>query len=265
MRYLPTAVRTLITTADQLKVALPKTARADLIHALDVIDKATSMNDLSSDVPAAVFNALDAGNDPTSDPEVIAAAVRAQIGNQAVYSQVIDRASVNLVDTVRLHIDGIFDTFKPAYDKAGVQLEEAHAILTSHGIDSLDRTDQIATAGLDVARANLQAREATVLLDQITNPLTQLLVASELTPGSYLGLAFTTVDTGDAPAVAVRQSMGHKTKLSPWAALSAGYTLSLANTGAVIERVRHANDIQALAQSQQEQEQREAAAGKYRS
>lgn len=225
-RLLPSAIRLVLQTADELQVKLPAVIRDDLDSHMALINNVAETSFAGQSIAQAVNEAVLAGNDPVDDPAVQAAFIRDRVCELQNVGALNSAALDMLHASVRPALDAIFDAFKPAFDTAGTQLTEAHAVFVSNGLTEMDDT-QIASSGIDVAQANLDARRSIETMRRIRNVLDAVEAAlGKIGSGNGVSRAAMTIDPGDTPATEMRRFLG---AITPWEALNAGYTISLAS------------------------------------
>jgi hypothetical protein len=223
---LPLALRTVLQTADELGVKIPTKLRTDIDSRMALIKNVAETSFAGQSVAEAVNEAVLAGKDPVDDTAVQAAFIRDRVHELQGAGALDSAAQTMLQKVVADAVDGIFDAFKPAYDKAGAQLSAAHAVFAANGLTTMDDS-QIASAGIEVAQANVDARKAIDVMRRIPTSLDSLEAAlGKMGNGNGVNRAAMTIDTGIAPASDLRRFQG---ALTPWEALGQGYSISLAN------------------------------------
>jgi len=237
-RLLPMAIRAVLQTADTHNAKIPKALRADLENSLELIANVATTSFAGQSIADAVNDAVRNGEDPTESADVQAAFIRDRVQELQSNGALDNAARTNLHQVTVDAVDGLFDAFKPIYDAAGAQLAAAHATFVANGIPTMDDT-QIANANLDVAQANVDARKAQATLRSILNALDALEAAlGKMGSGNGVGRAVATFDLGTTPASDLRRFLG---AMTPWEALTEGYTISLANPTEQRARIARAN------------------------
>lgn len=239
MRNLPPTIRNIYKVATRHKITIPADIRRDLDKAMNVIDRAESATFDGPTIGEAVTAALMAERNPVTDNAVQLAIVRDRLQSTQTISQIVGTATGTLYDATLKHLDRIVEVFKPVFNKAGETFTEAVEQLTAAGITKLDGTGG---SNLDLARANIQAREAAEIMQEIGGATGSLLVAVGRLNGTPLGTKVNRIDTGDTPAVEILNTLQHSS--NPWDAVVAGYTISLATPTETDDRAAHAYEIQ---------------------
>lgn len=239
MRNLPHLIRKLYDTAEKHKVTIPAAIRKDLDTHLEVIKRAESATFTGETIGAAVISALMADRDPVTDPNVQAAIVRDRMNSTQTINQIVETSTTMLHSAIREHMEEIFEAFKPAYNKAGATFTDAVQQLHEAGFSN---TAEGGHPNLELARANLDAREAETTITTLHQAITTLLVTAGSKNGTPLGRMVDRLDTGDAPSYQILNTLTQGWTL--WDAVVAGYTISLATPNETDDRAAHAYAVQ---------------------
>lgn len=223
MRALPPTIRRLYDAADKLKITIPADIRRDLDKPLTVVDRAETAVFDGPAIGEAVTAAFMADRDPVTDPAVLEAIVRDKLNATQTINQIVETGSYALHDASLKHLDRIVEAFKPTYDKAGAAFTEAVERLTAAGITELDGAGG---GSLELARLNIQAREAAATMQTIATATGSLIVTVGRVNGTPVGAMVNRLDTGDTAAVELINTL--RPGWTTWDAVNAGYTPSLA-------------------------------------
>lgn len=253
-RTLPLTVRQLLKTADAHNITIPARIREELDRRMQLINAAAELDFTGKSVPEAVNDSLEAGTDPFTDQGIQEAIVMEKLRQMSGTEALTDVARTRLHSVVAGNLDEIVQAFKPAYDEAGQRLSTAHAVLTTHGIEDLD-DERILQAGIEVARANTEAREALNTLQALDSAINMLLGITGRLDGTPVGRTVRTLDTGDTPADNIRM-LGKN--LTHWQGVSAGHTVSLATPTETTQRRERAYAMQERVEAGQELQARRA-------
>lgn len=235
-RIFPITVRQLLAAADKHNVTIPPKLRNQIDKDIHIIDLVSEMNFKDGPTIAeALVDALAGDRDPFSDPAVQAAMTRETIANRHSFGGLTEAARVRLLETVTASVEDIVESFKPAFNKAGAKLATAHATLTSAGVPTPD-APEVMNRSLPIAAASIDARNTLETIREIWSVIDLVLNATGRSSGAAGGRTAQIIDTGDATSGEVRQ-LEQGRKADPWAALNAGYTISLATPTEVKERV----------------------------
>ncbi|RJT81960.1 hypothetical protein D6T63_04220 [Arthrobacter cheniae] len=239
-RTLPLTVRQLLKAADAHKVTIPVQIRKELDRRMGLINAAAELNFTGKSVPEAVNDSLEAGTDPFTDQGIQEAIVMEKLRQMSGTEALTEVARTRLYTVVADNLDEIVEAFKPVYDEAGQRLSAAHAVLIAGGMDDLD-DERILKAGIEVARANTEAREALHTLQALDSAINMLLSIIGRLDGTPVGSTVRRLHTGDTPADDIRM-LGKN--LTHWAGVSAGHTVSLAGPTETNKRREHAYAMQ---------------------
>jgi hypothetical protein len=238
-RVFPIAVRQTLSAAATFDATIDPDLHEEIETKLGLITEAAALTFEGATVAEAVNDALAAGRDIPSDPGVRDAYFRAELRRLRDSDQLAEIARQRLYKAVVSNIDAIVEAFKPAHDAAGERVAAAHAVITAHGIPNLEDSG-IVSAGLDVARANVEAREALAVIHAIDTALRMILTSTGKLNESPVSSVVRMADTGNASADDIRRQGRN---LTPWEAVDAGYTISLATPTETNERVARANNL----------------------
>ena len=173
------------------------------------------------DLAQAVMQALDAGRDPATDADVQRIAVAAQIANPGIEQQIDAMAFDGFREACTAHTDAIIAAWRKPFDVAAAALTEAHARI---GDVPLEDTGTIMRKGADVAEVWAKATAAVKVIDAVDAAWQALgtISGSSSSDRRYRVLRIAAVDF---ETWVEREYEGMR--LSPWAAIGAGLTLSL--------------------------------------
>lgn len=228
-RTAKSAIRTIFTIADKNDVKIPKPIRDELNKQLKNEQALETYNPGESNILAAVKASLAAGNDPTTDPKVLAEAVKKLIAG-SMGGEI--NSGTELSDTLAQHADSIIDAFKPVYTKAAEAFTKAHATLTAAGAASPDDPG-ILRGARDVFDASVEARQALDIFADIAKVRSAFLNRGNIHNSPHLTWVLPDTLT-PREHEKVRLS---NTTLTEWAALDMGATLALANSTEHRERI----------------------------
>lgn len=225
-RIFPPAVRNILAAADTHRAKIDPTLRKRLDAALDLIDRAATIRFTAGPtLPDAVADALANDRDPVTDPVVQAAITRQALQTLHDRNEITESAHMRLFTPVVEHLGHIIAAFQPTYNTAAGELTKAHKEMTAAGVTSL--TDpEIMSAGMDIARANITARDALTTMTAITYAINQLRYSTGMMSSGPLDRTMQTTDTGNATVTEIRDRGGRV--IAPWDALTYGYAVSLA-------------------------------------
>jgi len=241
LRSLAPAIRKVLACADSLGASLPANIRKGLDNRLVIVTKVTDVDFTGPTIEQAVTAAIVAGREPAADPAVHAAVALKTIRSLNTFGTLADPAIADLFDFAVTHRDDIVKAFQPAFTTAGEKLETAHHIITGAGFAKLDNPN-ILTAGLTVAKANVEAREALDVLNTIRGAVGSLLVTIGGINVTPIGQTIQHIDTGNASAETIRH---HGRGLASWDAITLGYTISLATPTETETRAERAYEVDA--------------------
>ncbi|KQR64577.1 hypothetical protein [Frigoribacterium sp. Leaf172] len=263
-RSLPIFIRNLFTLADDLDVKVPADTITALNNAVAVIDQLDELHTSTQDVAGAVYRAVLNGKDPLTDPEVERVTKLTAIASQPIYARAMEHASANLVETVQAEGDTLVAAFQPRFDSAAQAVADARPVFKAAGIDTLDASDQIARAGLDVARANLAAREGNATMTRINQGLGMVLSAGT----NHVRGITATIDPkpGTTRIGLENQALlaGSRSSMSVWTATDNGHTVSLATSDQIAERNERMEAAEYQQQADYDRSLSQAAMGVYR-
>lgn len=238
-RVFPIAVRQTLAAATKFSATIDPDLHEEIETKLGLITEAAALTFEGATVAEAVNDALAAGRDIPSDAGVRDAYFRAELRRLRDSDQLAEIARYRLYVAVVSNIDAIVEGFKPTYDAAGERVAAAHTVITAHGIANIADSG-IMSAGLEVARANVEAREALAVIHAIDAALTMILSATNTLNESPISSIVRMADTGTASSDDIRRQ---GRTLTPWEAVTAGYTISLATPAEARERVARADKI----------------------
>jgi hypothetical protein len=110
-----TTTEQILKLADQLGATIPKPIRAKWTKLVEVRTKVGRL-DLTSDLPGAILNAVEKGNDLTADPGVQQAVIARAIGD--VRGSVQAKLDAAVRDFAITHGHDVLDSFSKPFDKA---------------------------------------------------------------------------------------------------------------------------------------------------
>ncbi|ANJ26650.1 hypothetical protein [Agromyces aureus] len=260
--FAPT-IRKYLTTADQYAVELPDVLAADITKKLALIEAANNLDLTGPSVAEATYDAISNGKNPLDDKEVLRATVRSALLPIVSQSGIANVGIDRLSETVRDNIDELVAAYQPAYDSTGERFTEAHAILTAHGITGLD-DPRVSSMGLDIARANLDAREAHKILHDLHEAIGTLLYLVGRAEGTAVGALLQNVDAGDATATEILDAFRGSKRADHWDIATAGYRISLATPTEVEARREQAYSAQSASHREAQRDHvQEARAAEY--
>ena len=131
------AARTLtatIKTVEKLGAVLPKATATDYAKVNDVAAKVQQL-DLHADLPGVVLAAIEAGNDPITDPAVQREATRLRISDtQTGLDNALAQRAQAFLDT---HAAAILAALRKPFDTAAQAIAETRATLGDLALDNL--------------------------------------------------------------------------------------------------------------------------------
>lgn len=216
------AAQHLLASAEKHGVKLPKTIASELERTLKREALIDGYKAERIDLREAMMDALEAGNDPITDPGVTAAVVSHHVALEANRFQTIGQG----VDQVLTeHRNTVIDAFKPAFNAAIDQLKTAHQTMTNAGITS-PNSEAIIRATPNVFTAAGEARQALATLDSI------MTVRARLSPAGHAGgslsyMAYIDPEANTLEAMSTYRSR-HKS-FNAWEALTLNIDPSMAN------------------------------------
>ena len=236
----------IVRKADAFDVDLPETPLKKYRWLREILDRADEPPS-TLELQAAIAAAVEAGDDPLSDPDVLELAARRELASGNVTHHLGEQARRLLIDNA---VD-LFAAFEPAFDRAADLLRDAHTALSS--VDFRGAVPQPKPPAWD------QAEVAERTITDIYN-LWKILASSPCgAPFPYSPRYSTLVWTNPSPQqwFQLRPDTEH---VRPWDAVAAGLPLSLA-TSPDIYRARIAaldayKQEQAEAKARAEREQR---------
>lgn len=185
-----------------------------------------------------VLAALEAGRDPSTDPEVQQAVTAHYIANLASLGHRMQQAvAADLAQAVRAHVDDIVELWREDFDAAAAILVTAHAALA--GLP-LDRTDDIVRKGGGAAEhwgAAQSALKTLATIDRRWLNLYQL-----LRPGSALERRHAFFKFSDLDPAAWVDPGAHAPAPTAWDALGDGLNLRLQTPAEYRQLVRAASE-----------------------
>jgi hypothetical protein len=231
------AVRRLTSVTDQLGVKIPKAIT-------DAADKAEATTEAARGfrVPVgayaqAVYEAIEAGNDPAADPQVHRLIACDRLNHPDLPANVAALASVRVTEEARKHGDTVVSALRTPFDTAA---EAIAACAERIGDTPLTETDRILRHGGDIAAVWSAALGAVETIAKIGTAWNHLATAAGLeAEPRYAVLRL--VDLGDArwPDVAA------KPQPDAWELHTMGLRLSLATFDEYDQRVTTAKSHQA--------------------
>lgn len=241
-RIIAQLVRGVLNAADQHGAKIKPTLRQSLSAQIEQMRAATNLDLSGPSVADTVMAALSDGRNPVEDPAVVHAIVRERLGSGETTAQLTDVARNQLTATVTENADAIVAAFQPAYNTAAAALTNNADVLRRAGIEDLEAR-ALTRANVNVATAAATAREAIKTLNDINNALSPLLQTIGRLDGSPLARVVRIVEPGNATASELLR-LPHG---DPWAAVLAGFTVSLGTPSEIRERVAQANNATAHA------------------
>lgn len=213
----------IVSKADEFDVQLPPATRDAYDRLRSVAEQTKGGQPTDHELRTAFIASLVAGNDPLTDPEVTALAARRALGTSSMAAALTQAARQLLHDDA----ETIFAALAPAFDRAAVLLDRAHAKLGNVRLDGVNLDSPREATARDQAVAAGQA-----IMD-IVNIWTHLAMDGTGFPNPdhrYKVLLFT--DPEPKLWFEVRPDLV-SSQVSPWDAVCAGLPLSLATSPAV--------------------------------
>lgn len=234
---------------DRVGATLEQQTRSEIEDLLRLAESVAGLDMSGPSIQQAAFAAIREGHDPFTDEAVQAAMARHYLGDRNGFASLSDTAFEELRQYLLAHTDDIVLSLKPAFDEAGARYREAHNILVSNNIRGLDDRG-IMDASLEVAQANVTAREAEAVLEKIRLGVRTFYFQ---VGGGYPVIPITPAveiaDVGEATAEAVRRVVKGRRSVPFWDLADAGYTFSLATPAETIARAERAQQVQEQAQT----------------
>jgi len=235
-------------TADRLGAVIPATLVTEYGKLSRLAEQVQAL-DLPNDIPAAVLAALEAGNNPATDPGVQVAAVGATVGQHA--SGIETALALRAFAFLNENIDRLMEPFGKPFDAAAKTLRAA---ATRLGDVDLNDTSAVLARGGDAAKVWADAHSADKTITDI-HQLGQTLKVL-LSGGSQIDPRHQALTIADIPpTVFVDQAITGW--LTPWEVVRRGYPFSLATPATFRTRVAAIQSEQASRQQAAERAFRE--------
>lgn len=179
----------------------------------------------------AVMQALDAGRDPATDPDVQRIAVAGLIANPGIEQQIDALAFEAFREACATHTDAIVNAWRKPFDAAAATLADAHQRL---GNVALEDTTAIIAKGGDAADVWAQAQAATKTIEAVRHGWLGLVGITRAAPEDR---NYTTLRIAECDPQTWAAQQLHGRKVGAWDAVLAGLTLSLPTPAEYRQRV----------------------------
>lgn len=240
------AMDSAMATAQRLGVTVPKHIAAEHAKIRDLAVKARAFeHELRTEpMSTAALAALEAGNDPTADPEVQRAVVRRALGElpRGLDGALSERAQAFAEE----YAPTILGLFAEPFAQAAATITQA---LESLGDVDLDDTAAVLSRGGDSAMLWAQAKGADKAIGDIRQVRGQL---ANVAPQLAVDPQYRLLSIADVPPAAFIDDQLFNSALGALAAAQRGFELSAADPDTLAERVRGVMDELQRRQSQQD-------------
>lgn len=226
-------VRQIVATIEASGGKPPKAAVADLERLTSTIDKVRSL-DITSRLPEAVIDALEAGNDPATDPGVLAALARRSLATCVNgLDNELDLRAARFLDE---HAEELVEAMRGPFEQAVATITAAAEQL---GDIDLDDTAAAVALGGNAARVWVDARSAQEVIDRIDAARK---VIGQGARSVRVEPQFQLLAIADVPAGEFIDERLRNSSMKAWDVVRRGWSLSLATPAVLAQRVQAVQD-----------------------
>lgn len=237
---------TILDLADQHGATIPKPLRKQLTDWGDTTDKLNNYKPNTTSPAQQIILAITEGRDPATCPEVRTAITSAEIARITGHHGFEKYNEVQLTELVRDNFDSLITAFKPVIN------DHAQTIVTAHAALNGIHPDKISAASVDAATAATAHKTALSLrvLEQIYSALKliEYQTDNQIHDVNAPKLRFYDANNNSA------NSLRNLDTSTPWAAVTAECTPSLATNTEIAQRAEHSRQIDIELQRQAQAE-----------